>query len=240
MTCFVFLSCKLELKNLKLRTIFILNDKNRSVCQLKDIKFVYNYMNQINRIKMFYKTLLLSVLSVSAFASEHTDEADYLMQSYLKNNNFVEKLPDYSDGKAMGVHKSMSTHFSINGQSSIKGNIQIKKISGRFRLPLAKTDNISYQHKQIKVNATIKVHEGVLKIYNPVDINFWNMAKLFVSHPDRKSDDVSKWQLKGFVEKTIDSSKSVTAQVSLLAIGNGYYLLLASEDSVSGVEIELK
>ena len=48
MTCFVFLSYKFELKNLKLRTILILNDKNRSVCQLKDIKFVYNYMNQIN------------------------------------------------------------------------------------------------------------------------------------------------------------------------------------------------
>lgn len=184
--------------------------------------------------------ILLLFLMVPVYASEHTDEANYLMQSYLKNNKFVESIPDYPDGKAEGVRKSISTHFSLNAASSVKGTIQIETLSGFMRLTVANTKNLSYFSKKIKVNAQITLSEGQLEIYSPVEMDFWSMAKLFIDHADKKPPEGKNWKLKGYIVKHIDASKPVSAQIELLPMAGDYKMILATKAGASGVHIVLK
>lgn len=179
--------------------------------------------------------IFISLLS----ASEHTDEATALKQSYLKNNRYIEEIPHSVNGKAYEVHKSLSSHFSLTGASSVKGHVEIDNLNGLLRLVVASSSNLNYQHKKVKASVAISLTEGKLEIYNPVDIDFWTMARLFINHPDRVKPEGRDWKLKGYVVKAVDSSAPLSTQVELMPIGSDYMLILYTEGA-KGISIDLK
>lgn len=155
-------------------------------------------------------------------------EARSLKAKYLENANFVEKPDLAASGRTEGVRKQISSHFSLNGKSGFKGEIAINKLSGSVRLPVAQTDNLEFQNKEIKISGTVSVESGSLTVYSPVEINFWTQASLFVDRPVRRGEVPDGLVLKGYVAREITPGSKVPFSANLLPFASRYALLLDS------------
>lgn len=184
--------------------------------------------------------LLMLLINHTALASEHSDEAQYLKAAFMKNNHVVEQLPNAGPGKATAVSKRLSSHFSTHADPSITGTIDIGELQGRMRLEVASTSNLLYQQKKVTVKFTAQAAQGSFQIYSPVDMDFWQMAKLFIDTPDKYRPDPDPWQLKGYVVYTIEAGKVTSGQANLIPLADEYHLLLLAEKPVQDVQITLK
>ncbi len=167
-------------------------------------------------------------------------EAKQLQTNYLKRATFIEELPDSISGKAQGLTKQFSSHFSTSGTSEVTGTIAIDSIQGLMRVPIVSTDNLLHQNRKIKVQGKASVQQGKLIIYSPVEMDFWQMAALFVANPVKnRPPEADQVTLKGFITTVIKSGKSVNFNAELLPFANRYLLLLDSGDEVtSTVKLE--
>jgi hypothetical protein len=172
-------------------------------------------------------------------ASEHTDEANYLKTSYLKNNHFIEQLPKHGSGSARKVSRHLASSFSSYADPVITGEVTIAELKGLFRLKVASTDNLLYQQKKVRVKLEGTVASGTVFIYSPVDLDFWQMAKLFIDHPDRDKPKNNPWQLKGYVVTTLEPGKPIKASAQLLPMADEYHLLLGTDQPAEGLKLTL-
>lgn len=161
-------------------------------------------------------------------AQVQEQEARSLKAKYLENANFVEEPSLAANGRTEGVRKQISSHFSLNGKSGFKGEIAINKLSGSVRLPVAETDNLEFQNKEIKISGTVSVESGSLTVYSPVEINFWSQASLFVDRPVRRGEVPDGLVLKGYVAREITPGSKVPFSANLLPFASRYALLLDS------------
>jgi hypothetical protein len=187
-----------------------------------------------------HTTVMLLLISFTALASEHSDEARYLKAAFLKNNHVVQQLPDAGPGQATAVSKRLSSHFSSHADPTITGSIDIGELQGRMHLEVASTSNLLYQQKKATVRFTASAAQGSYQIYSPVDMDFWQMAKLFIDTPDKYRPDPDPWQLTGYVVYTIEAGKITSGQANLIPLADEYHLLLVAEKPVQGVQITLK
>lgn len=184
--------------------------------------------------------LLLLLICQPVLASEHSDEATYLLESYLKNNQFVKALPKTSAGQANEVSRQLSSHFSSHSKPTITGQIHIGELNGSLRLKVASTKNLLYQQKQIKVKFTATAGQGAFKIYSPVDMDFWQMAKLFIDTPDKYRPEQDPWKLQGYVVHTVEAGKTAQGQAGLLPMADEYHLILVAEEAAKDLRISLQ
>ncbi len=163
--------------------------------------------------------------------------AENLMQKYLTANHFIEKLPQSVNGKTLGLNKQSSQHFSMSGTSKLSGKITIDVLQGLMRIPLAQTDNQLYMQRQVTINGQASVTQGSFTIYNPVDLDFWQMAALFVDNPKRQAPDSVNFKQKGFIVYKAHPEKPTTFQANLIPMADRYLLLIGS-DFATGVTID--
>lgn len=197
---------------------------------------------------MKYSGLKLLALSIAfsallangVLASEHEDEANYLKAAYLKNATFLEKLPTSASGKAGKVRKSLSSSFGLHADAEIKGSVEIESLSGRLRLKLATQKNLLHQQQDVQVRGTATLESGRLLIYSPVEMDFWQMAKLFIDTPERSRPQPDQWTLQGFVEHEVVPGQSTNFAANLVAIGSDYYLILAADQQAGNIKIQLE
>lgn len=173
--------------------------------------------------------------------SPQSIEALALKKRYLANSTFIKELPSQDGGQSLGVHKDIASHFSLNGPSHIIGSIEIDELNGLMRLPVAQVDDLKFYDKNISVQGQASVQSGHLNIYNPVDINFWTMARLFVDTPEKnKPDNYETLQLKGFSVYTVEPGGTKQFQANLLPFGSRYLLLIGAEQGeTSGIKLTL-
>lgn len=162
--------------------------------------------------------------------------AEDLMQKYLDGVHFIEELPKSVNGKALGLRKESSQRFNMSGRSDLSGDIHIDEIQGLMRIPLAQTDNLLYQQRQVQITGRISVADGIFRIYSPVNMNFWQMAALFVDHPRKQAPANSKLKIKGFIVHEARPGQPVTFLANLIPMADRY-LLLVGADRASGVNI---
>ena len=183
---------------------------------------------------------LPSSLQDKVFAAVSDDSqlvvAEELMQKYLEVNNFIETLPKAVNGKSLGLRKQSQQHFSHSGTSKLRGSIEIEEIQGMMRIPLAQTDNLLYQQRQVQINGQITVENGLFRIYSPVEVNFWQMAALFVDNPQKVAPPNSNLSIKGFIVYEAQPSQPYSFQANLIPMADRYLLLVGS-DVATGVKV---
>ncbi|WP_422025251.1 hypothetical protein [Roseovarius sp.] len=168
-------------------------------------------------------------------------EALSIKQRYLEGVTFVEALPAVSDGRALDVRKKTTSRFSSGGTTEIGGTVSIGKLTGMRRFTLATTNNTLYYDRTVRVSGTVSASEGRLAIYGPVDVNFWEMAALFVDDPIRREPAPDSLVLKGYVVTEVAPGPAMPFSTELMAFGGDYSLLLGALDGeASGIEIELE
>ncbi|MFC3194013.1 hypothetical protein ACFODZ_07150 [Marinicella sediminis] len=189
-------------------------------------------------MKMSILALIICLLNPRVLvASDHTDEAQHLKTAYLKNNHFVAQLPDPNSGKASGIGKQLSSHFSSHSEPAVTGRVVLAEFQGLFRLKVASTDNLLYQQQPFRVNIDASVSDGVFHIYSPVEMDFWQMAKLFVDRPDTQRPTDDQWLLRGYVVTTVDAGQTVTTSATLSPMANEYQLLIYTNQTASDVQL---
>lgn len=162
--------------------------------------------------------------------------AEGLMEKYLAGIQFIEKLPKAVNGKALGLHKQSSQHFSLSGTSDLNGWVEIEEIQGLMRIPLAQTDNLLYQQRQVAISGQARVKQGAFRIYSPVKLDFWQMAAIFVDHPEPEPPAGADLQRNGFVVHQALPDQSVSFTANLIPMADRYLLLVGS-DVATGVSI---
>ena len=169
-------------------------------------------------------------------------EAINLKEKYLADGHFIEELPKFSGGNVIELSKQTSSLFSLNGPSTVSGWIKAGKISGMVKIPVAQSDNLSYHFKTITIEGTATVAQGELRIYSPVDVNFWQMAAVFVDQPIKKApEEVSDLILEGYREQVIKAGETKRFKAQLLPFSDRYLLLVAATDpSGEAVGVELQ
>ncbi len=169
-------------------------------------------------------------------------EAEKLIANYLNNRLFIETLPKSVGGQAAGLHKQLSSSFNLNGQSSISGEMRIDSLKGLMRVPVVTTDNLFHLNRTIQVQIRATVEHGQLNIYSPVDVDYWQMAAVFVESPIRqRPKDMDKFILKGFEVNQVMPGETVKFKAQLLPLVDRYMLILGSEHGeVTGVSLEFE
>jgi hypothetical protein len=191
---------------------------------------------QVQRTPKNLPASLLSKMAAAVRADSQLAIAEDLMQKYLAANHFIEKLPQSVDGKAFGLHKQSSQHFTLTGTSKLSGTIQIDEVQGNMRIPLAQTDDLSYQQRQVMINGQISVDSGTFSIFSPVSLDFWQMAALFVDNPKRQAPESVNFKQKGFIVYEAHPGLPTFFQANLIPMADRYLLLIGS-DVASGVSI---
>ncbi len=162
--------------------------------------------------------------------------AEDLMQKYLEANNFIETLPKAVNGKSLGLRKESQQHFSHSGTSKLSGTIEIEEIQGMMRIPLAQTDNLLYQQRQVQINGQINIENGLFRVYSPVEVNFWQMAGLFVDNPQKQAPTSSNLNIEGFIVYEAQAGQPYSFQANLIPMVDRYLLLVGS-DVATGIKI---
>ncbi|MCX7553216.1 hypothetical protein OS175_04955 [Marinicella sp. S1101] len=162
--------------------------------------------------------------------------AEDLMQHYLAGVRLIEKLPQSVNGKTLGLSKKSAQRFSMSGTSKLSGEIRIDELQGLMRIPLAQTDDLLYQHRQVSISGQAQVSKGAFRIYSPVNLDFWSMAAVFVDHPRPDAPASSDLQRIGFLVYEALPDEPVTFQANLTPIADRYVLLVEG-DAATGVTI---
>ena len=175
-------------------------------------------------------------------ADKQWQEATYLKEKYLADGKFIEELPKFSGGKVAKLSKQTSSLFSLIGSSSVSGWIKAGKISGMVKVPVVKTDNLSYQYKTINIEGTATVAQGELSIFGPEKVNFWQMAALFVDQPIKKQpEEISDLIFEGYRVNVIKAGETKRFKAQLMPFSDRYLLLVAATDpSGEAVGVELQ
>lgn len=166
-------------------------------------------------------------------------EGRELKENVLRNLEFVERVPAIG-GRAEGVSGRQSVSRSLSGPTKIKGSVRIDRLSGVFRLKLASTKDVLQFGREIKIAGTVSVESGRLRIYSPVDMDFWQMATLFVDRPVRTKPSPDELLLKGW--EVIDVAPGDVTRFSAMLIGIGgddFLLLEAVDGEAKGIAFEL-
>jgi hypothetical protein len=185
--------------------------------------------------------LLLLVCISTSNASEQLDEARYLKKTFLEKNRFFSELPVSLKGEARGVRRSIRTRFSTHAEPSLAGSVTVESLRGGMRFKLASVDDLFYFDKNLRINATITVTSGELQVFSPVNLDFWQMAKLFIDTPEQRRFEGEDFVLEGFTQYVIKPGESVTISPALISIGGDYFLLIAASDKeVDNIHIVMK
>lgn len=153
-------------------------------------------------------------------------------ENYLKGG-FVESVAGGS-GKAREVKSHLATRFSNSGVSSVSGTVSIGELEGRFRLKLARTDNVLYYGRKIQITGTATTGEGRLEIYSYVDVDLWKLAAVLVDRPVRGQEPPEDGLvLKGYQRTEITPGPGQDFTANLIAIGGDFFLLLAAPEGVA-------
>ena len=166
-------------------------------------------------------------------------EARELKENFLRNLEFVERVPAIG-GRTEGVSGRQSVSRNVSGPTKITGSVRIDRLSGVFRLKLASTKDVLQFGREIGIAGTVRVESGRLRIYSPVDVDFWQMAALFVDRPLRNEPTPAELTLKGW--KVIDVPPGVVTRFTAVLIGIGgddFLLLEAVDGEAAGIEFEL-
>ncbi|WP_154224189.1 leucine-rich repeat domain-containing protein [Marinicella rhabdoformis] len=169
-------------------------------------------------------------------------EAEYLKQKYLANSDFIESLPEKTGGQAYGVGKNISSHFNLHNNPTVSGSIKIDDLNGLMRLPVVSTDDLLQYHRKIVMRGQASVKQGSLNIYSPTEIDFWDMAKLFVDTPiKQRPKDRDDLVIKGFIVNRVSPGETVEFSTNLVAIAGKYLLLLGPEQGeASDIHLEFE
>ena len=166
-------------------------------------------------------------------------EARTLKANYLRNLQFVDQPPS-GDGRAEGVDGSHSVMRSLSGPPRITGSIKVDKLVGRFRLKLASSRDVMRYGREAQLAGTVSVGSGRLSIYSPVDVDFWQMAALFVDRPLRGEASPGELLLKGWKRIDVEPGSTVRFSAQLIAVGGDHLLLLHAPDGeASDIEMTL-
>jgi len=194
--------------------------------------------------------LLLLLVLVSSPASASTDcgrlsprdcqarEARTLKANYLRNLQFVEQPPS-GDGHVEGVDGSLAVARSLSGPPRITGTVTIDRLVGRFRHRLASSRDVMQYGREATVAGTVTVRSGRLAIYSPVDMDFWQMAALFVDRPVRGETAPDELRLKGWERIDVEPGSTTRFSAQLIAMGGDHLLLLHAPDGEAG-DIEMR
>lgn len=198
-------------------------------------------LSQLQRVQVQRKPKTLPAeLADKIFPAVGSDSqlavAEDIMEKYLGGLQFIEQLPKSVIGKALGLSKESAQHFSMSGTSKLSGHITLDELQGLMRITLAQTDDLLYQQRQLSINGEARVSEGAFRIYSPVKLDFWQMAGLFVDHPQRDAPASSDFKRTGFVVYEAMPGQPVTFQANLIAMADRYLLLVGS-DSASDINI---
>src|SRR5690606_788910 len=140
-----------------------------------------------------------------------------------------------------GIHASRSVARSLSGPPRISGEVTIERLVGRFRLKLASSRDTLQYGREAKVAGSVSVDSGRLTIYSPVDVDFWQMAALFVERPVRGEPTPDELLLKGWKRIDVEPGKPVPFTATLIALGGDHRLLLHAPDGEArGIRFELE
>ncbi len=192
---------------------------------------------QVQRTPKDLPDSLVSKMAAAVGEDSQLAIAEDLMQKYLAANHFIEKLPKSVDGKALGLNKQSSQHFSLAGTSKLSGTILIEEFQGLMRIPLAQTDDLSYQQREVMISGQMGVDSGSFSIYSPVNLDFWQMAAMFVDHPKRHAPESVNFKQKGFIVYETHPGLPTFFQAKLIPMADRYLLLIGS-DVANGVTID--
>lgn len=218
-----------QLKHLDLRKTALLDFA--PLTHLPDLKKIQVQRQPKNLPQKLKDKVLAAVSDDSQLAI-----AEDLMHKYLDGVQFIEKLPDSVNGKALGLSIESAQHFSMNGTSKLSGSITIDELQGLMRIPLAQTDNQLYMQRQVSISGQAYVSKGAFRIYNPVDLDFWSMAAVFVDHPQPEAPASSDLQRTGFIFYEAQANKPASFQANLIPMADRY-LLLVGADSATVINI---
>ena len=166
-------------------------------------------------------------------------EARTLKANYLRNLQFVDQPPS-GDGYVEGVDGSLTVARSLSGPPRITGTVTIEHLVGRFRHRLASSRDVMQYGREAMVAGTVTVRSGRLAIYSPVDIDFWQMAALFVDRPVRGEASPDELLLKGWKRIDVEPGSTVRFTAQLIAVGGDHLLLLHAPDGeASDIEMTL-
>lgn len=91
-----------------------------------------------------------------------------------------------------------------------------------------------------RVAGTVRVESGRLRIYSPVDMDFWQMATLFVDRPLRNEPTPAELTLKGWKVIDVAPGEALRFTAALVGVGGDDALLLeALEGEATGIAFEL-
>lgn len=164
-------------------------------------------------------------------------EAELLKQHYLKANNFVEKIPSTPSGYAEGVSKQISSQFGLHSDPKISGRIKISQLKNFIKLPITVQKDVLYMDKNITISGTIRLNQGSIKIFSPVNINFSDRAKTLTNIKVNNTNSDSDLILKGYNIKKFKAGEIAEFQAGLKAYGGDYMLLISSEDTAADIEM---
>lgn len=166
-------------------------------------------------------------------------EARTLMAGYLAGRTFVDTLPRGS-GSAEGVSGSRRITRTLSGPLQVSGTLRIQQLRGLLQLKLASTRDPLQYGRPARVAGTIAVAQGRLRLYSPVDMDFWQMAALFMDRVERGAPTPAGLRLQGWLVTDIEAGAPRRFNATLLAVGGDHFLLLrADPDEARGIAIDL-
>ncbi len=166
-------------------------------------------------------------------------EARALKVRYLGNLQFLESLPEIQ-GRAERVSGKRLIKRNLSGPTRITGSARIDRLVGGMRLKLTSTREVLQYGKEARVEGTVTVDSGRLRIYSPVDVDFWQMAGLFMDKPVRNVSTPAELKLEGW--QAIDVSPGIPTRFSatLVALAGDHVLMIDAVDGeATGVVFEL-
>lgn len=183
----------------------------------------------------------------SATAEQHLIDKDSqlgialeLKTNMLNQMEFVDRIPEYADdGQAQVVSKQVKTRFSINSASRISGSVIIDKLSGLFRLLLASPTNLSHQQQKVRVSGRLRLEQGEVLVYAPIDTDLWQMASVFAEQKESKRPKNYDLIIKGFKVYRVLPNQELKFNSELLTMGGHYYMIIAAAKPATGIEIRL-
>lgn len=167
-------------------------------------------------------------------------EARVLKENYLRSMQFLERIPAI-EGRAEGVGGDRTVKRSLSGSTHISGSMRVDRIVGRIRLKLTSTREVLKYASQTKIAGSVRVESGRLRIYSPVDVDFWQMAALFMDQPVRNATAPAELKLQGWQAIDVPPGIPTAFNATLVGIAGDHVLLLdAIDGEATGVVFELK
>lgn len=167
-------------------------------------------------------------------------EARELKKGFPRKLEFVERIPAIR-GQAKGVSGRQSVSRSLSGPTQIKGSVRIDRLEGMFRLRLASTKDVLQFGREAKIAGTVSVDSGRLRIYSPVDMDFWQMATLFMDRPVRNEPAPAELKLRGWQVIDVQPGIATHFNATLIGMAGDHLLLLEAVDGdAAGIVFELE